>query len=89
MNKWIVNVKGAAEKWSFEISVVRESNLHGIRSYGWFGDDKLLITHNGGPCQVKLTKKIWDRQIKLAQEIADELNIISANQSAPPTKPAP
>ena len=72
--KWIVDVKGAAGKRSFEISVLRDDNQLGKQSYGWFDKNKLLITHNGGPCEWPLTQKVWDKQIALAKEVANELN---------------
>jgi hypothetical protein len=72
--KWIVNIKGAADSTSFEISVLRENNAFGQDSFGWFDADKKLITHNGGPCRWPLTQKIWDKQVALAQEVADEMN---------------
>lgn len=71
---WKVHVFGAAESSSFEISVVRTSNTHGQRSYGWFGEAKLLISHNGGPCMWPVTKAVWTRLLRVAQETADELN---------------
>ncbi len=74
MSKWIVNSKGKAGDRGFEISVVREDNKHGIASFGWFDENKLLITHNGGPCSWPLHTLVWDKSIKLAQEVADELN---------------
>jgi hypothetical protein len=74
MAKWIVGVKGAAGSESFEISVVRSDNAHGISSYGWFDASKLLVTHNGGPCHWPVTQRVWDGCLRLAQEIAGELN---------------
>lgn len=74
MAKWVVDVKGSAWAKSFEITVLRDDNEHGKRSYGWIDDDKLLITHNGGPCQWPLTQIVWDKAVKLAHEVADELN---------------
>ncbi len=74
MNKWIVNVKGGPGKPSFEISVVREDNEHGIASYGWFDDNKLLICHNGGPCPWGVTSRIWNGLMALASVVASELN---------------
>ena len=71
---WKVHVFGAAESPSFEISVVRTSNTHGQRSYGWFDDTKLLISHNGGPCMWPVTKDVWARLLRVAQETADDLN---------------
>lgn len=76
MSKWIVNVKGQANSSSFEISVVREDNSHGIKSYGWFDKNKLLISHNGGPCSWPLIPIVWDKMIELAKEVANELNSI-------------
>lgn len=73
-NRWIVNIKGKANESSFEICVVRENNTHGIISYGWFDENKLLISHNGGPCTWPLIQLVWDKMIKLANEVAIELN---------------
>lgn len=72
--KWEVNVKGAAGEQSFEISAVRSDNEHGKRSYGWFDDKKLLISHNGGPCRWPVTQFVWDRLVKVAEETAAHLN---------------
>lgn len=47
--RWIVVEKGAPEH-AWELSIVRANNAHGIRSYGWFGDDKLVVATSGGPC---------------------------------------
>ncbi len=74
MNKWIVNVKGRLGD-NFEISVVREDNEHGILSYGWFDDNKLLISHNGGPCPWSVTSRIWNGLMELASVVASELNM--------------
>jgi len=72
--KWVVNVKGNWGNKSFEISVVRDDNEHGKLSYGWFDQHKLLITHSGGSCDWPLIKTVWDKQIALANSVADELN---------------
>ena len=72
--KWIVNKKGGPSVDSFEISVIRENNRHGKESYGWFDKDKLLISSSGGPCRTKITRQVWDKLVKVAHEIADELN---------------
>lgn len=71
---WKVQVKGKKCSESFEISVVRESYELGKRSFGWFGNDKLLISHNGGPCQWPLTEKVWNKMIQLAEDVVRELN---------------
>ena len=74
MSKWIVGVKGSPNTACFEIAVLRSENAHGSISYGWFDKNKLLITHNGGPCHWSVTKKVWDKLLIVAQEVADELN---------------
>jgi len=74
MAKWVVDVKGCAGDSSFEIAVLRDDNEHGKRSYGWFDNDKLLISQSGGPCHVPLVKMVWDKAIRVAHEVADELN---------------
>lgn len=81
---WTVHTHGGAEEDSFEIAVVRrelidraergEWNAYAMLGYGWFGKDKLLISHNGGPCSWGVTQQVWDKLIRVAQEVADELN---------------
>lgn len=78
MAKWIVNVKGRAGAEAFEISVIRADNKHGLSSYGWFDERKLLVTHNGGPCHDHLVPRVWDGAVKLAHEVADEMNAAEA-----------
>ena len=69
--KWEVNIKGGPDRIPFEISVVR-SDYELKRSYGWFGEHKLLISHNCGPWSVNET--IWGELTGVADRIADELN---------------
>ena len=71
--KWKVDVKGDVVS-GWEIAVVREDNIHGFRSYGWFGEEKILISHNGGPCRWPIPKYIFDASIDLAGEVAEALN---------------
>ena len=89
MDRWVVGVKGAAGARAFEICVHLESNEHAVRSYGWFGPDKLLISHNGGPCDWPVTQQVWDKLIRIAHETANELNAssVSVLREAPPQKP--
>lgn len=63
---WIIDVKGKPGE-PFEISVVRADNEEGIRSWGWFGPDKLLISHSGGPCRATVTPEVWRGLIDLAK----------------------
>lgn len=70
--KWIVDVKGEATK-PFEISVLLDANTLGIRSWGWFDENKLLISSSGAG-NWGLTNRVWDKMIVLATEVAQELN---------------
>lgn len=73
--RWIVDTKGGPGQSSFEISVLRDDNQHGKRSYGWFDDNhKRLISHNGGPCTWPVSQFVWDRLVQLAHDYAAELN---------------
>jgi hypothetical protein len=73
--KWQVLIHGGPESRSFEISVVNTEAIdRAQRQFGWFDHNKLLITHNGGPCSWPLIKQVWDKQVRLAQEVADDLN---------------
>lgn len=74
MAKWVVDVKGEAGSICFEITVLRDNNERGKKSFGLIGEDKLLITHDAGPCHWPLTQIVWDKSVKLAHEVAGELN---------------
>lgn len=73
MAKWVVNKKGSYDT-SFEISVLRDDNSRGKVSYGWFGRDKKLISHDGGPCAVRVHKDVWREMLKMADRIANKWN---------------
>lgn len=72
--KWLVNIRGKAGSKPFEISIVRTGNKHGQQSYGRFDENKLLISHDGGPMSVALPEFIWRKMVRLAHEVANELN---------------
>lgn len=71
---WEVQVKGRKYSSSWEISVIRKDNEHGHRSWGWFDDTKLLVSHNGGPCSWPIVEFVWDEQIRIAHELCEKLN---------------
>lgn len=71
--KWLANVKGGLGSRSFEISVVRAGYKHGQDSYGWFDENKLLVTHSVA-MSAHMPKFMWDKLVRLAHEIAVELN---------------
>ena len=72
---WEVQIKDARKsRQGFEITVIRQNNIHGHRSWGWIDANKLLISSSGGPCRDEVIPLVWDKLVKLAQEVADELN---------------
>jgi len=71
---WIVETKGTPNSNTFEISVVREDNEIGRKSYGWYGPDKMYISDSGGPCNNFVTESIWDKLVVVARDVANELN---------------
>lgn len=86
---WIVHTKGAANQPAFEISVLRENNRHGIASYGWFGSDKLLISHNGGPCHWPVTQQVWNELLGVAERVAASLNAANGVTGTPAPSSGP
>jgi hypothetical protein len=64
---WVVNVIGSPDNNS-EISVAREDDWQGKRGLGYISDTKLLISSG------HITKVVWDKLIKAADEVAAELN---------------
>lgn len=72
--KWIPQVFGNPDGESWEISVIREDNEHGRRSWGWFDQDKLNISHNGGPCRWPLGPGLGKFMVELASKYAEYLN---------------
>lgn len=72
--KWIVQLFGDIYSTAWELSVVKEDNKHGRKSWGWFDESKLLISHNGGPCKWPLAKGLGSKFIAIAEELAEELN---------------
>lgn len=75
MKAWKVQIHGRAGSKSFEISVVNTTKIDSAQEqYGWFDRNKLLISHNGGPCSWPLTPLVWRKMVKLAEEVAYELN---------------
>ena len=74
-SKWVVHTQGQPGSDFFEISVLREDNIHGKDSYGWFGNNKIHITSSGGPFSNKISfEHLWDDLIEVAQRLADKLN---------------
>ena len=72
--KWIVHIKDERSNDCFEITVLREDNEHGIESYGWIDEDKLLISSSGGASEDLVTEKVWEKLVRVACEVARELN---------------
>ena len=74
MSDWKVQVLGKKCSRCWEISVVRTDNQIHQQHYGWFDDRKLLVSHNGGPCDWPIIEFVWDQQIRIAEELCARLN---------------
>ena len=74
MSDWKVQIKGRRGSGSWEISVIRKDNKHGQESWGWFDKNKLLVSHNGGPCSWPIVGYVWDANIEIAHELCWRLN---------------
>lgn len=70
---WITVVKGNHTCGTFEISIVKWSNTHGQESYGWPGEDKIIISSNGG-FNMQIPKELFEELVKLARSYAQFLN---------------
>lgn len=71
--KWIPLIQGDPNSKEWEISVVRENDF-GRKSWGWFSEHKLLVSHNGGPCRWPLAPGLGPIMVKLAEKLAAHLN---------------
>ena len=74
MPKWITQVFGDVNGSHWEVSVVREDNEHGQKSWGWFDDRKLLVSHNGGPCDWPMAPGVGPIMVEIANRLRDYLN---------------
>lgn len=82
---WKVQIHGGPGQKSFEISVINAREVDSAQlAYGWFDARKLLITHNGGPCDWPLTELVWDKMVKAAYEVAEKMNDAAPSQLGSP-----
>ena len=74
--EWLVDIKDHRETaGAWEISVIREDNKHGFRSYGWFSDEKILISKGGGSYSPwSISQFVFDSQIVIAVQLAKLLS---------------
>jgi hypothetical protein len=72
---WEVHVLGECNPdRGWEISVVKKDNKHGHDSYGWFGEDKIMVGECGYPCSRAVAKYLWEQQMNIAHELTTLLN---------------
>lgn len=76
-SRWMMNVHGDRLN-HFEISIVRENNEHGRRSYGWFDKRKRPVAdnvHMNGPKdKFFISEELWNGLLVLADAEARRLN---------------
>lgn len=74
--RWIAHEKHfqarAKDARCFEVSVVREDNEHGRRSYGWLGPHKILIA--SGECAPRAWSALKPVLLKHATDTAERFN---------------
>jgi hypothetical protein len=64
---WKANILGRPDEGNCEMSIVHEKNLHGFRSYGWDGEDKIILFYTVMP------SFLWDLAIKFTEASAEAL----------------
>ena len=69
--RWIVSKKGTPTNEHHEIALVRENNRHGLASYGWNGENKIIISSS---TNYTIPKEVFDTLLKTAQKLANKYN---------------
>lgn len=57
-----------------EVSVLKSSFTHGKKSYGWFGENKIVIAGSGGPCNYSYPEPLGEMLIEVANRYCEMLN---------------
>lgn len=68
-HRWVVHVNGSASN-EYEVSVVHTSFQHGIDSWGWAGEFKIII--DAGE---RVSKGYFKRMTERAEVVANALNL--------------
>lgn len=71
MTKWIVHPHSYKDK-NTQISVVKENNEHGLKSFGWFDDNKIFIYTDS--MYGITTEEVKSLLRNYAERLADKLN---------------
>ena len=78
---WVAHAKGgfSSSSGGWEVSVLRKNNLGGKDSYGWCGENKILISSNSFYDSDKMPpkairKRVFESLVALAKQVAEELN---------------
>jgi len=83
MKKWSVTIKGSCNRQAHEIAVEYGNTLD---SWGWFCEEKIRVSqHMHG----ETNKLVWDKLVKLADELCEYMNNNHPNgfYSHPPEAP--
>ncbi len=68
-DRWVVNIIGAPNQ-AYEISIVRDSETLAKQCYGWFDENKVLISEG----LIGVSFRVWSAMIELADNEAINLN---------------
>lgn len=85
-SRWMVCAKGRINS-SYEVAIVRESNTHGRKSWGWPSADKMFIMDRNAPLSCGTVQsmfnddlhKVWNDLVGLAKRTAEKLNSEEGN----------
>lgn len=67
--KWILNILGGPNR-GHEIALVRETNRHGLASWGWSNQNKVIVSTNNST----IPKEVFDAIVKTAQSLVNKKN---------------
>ena len=75
--EWVVNVIDGPPEDCGEISVLRNDNAHGKRSYGGLGGQlagagRKMLVYDGNSSAI--VPEVWKMQLALAKRLASQLN---------------
>jgi hypothetical protein len=73
-NTWEVNIIDQRCCGSWEISVLKKSNIHGKKSYGWIDQNKILISADIGYKPDSICGFVFKEHVKIANELCRRLN---------------
>lgn len=80
--KWVVSIKGSQTS-EHEICIVNQIDFpHGVKSWGWYGEDKLIIRMSNDEDE-ETPRRVWKRAKEIAEILCRELNSTDGKSPSP------